>query len=315
VLRQDFITGDWVIVSSARFGRPNDFQVVPLVVAGPDQCPFCEGHEDQTPPEVQAWRAPGVSPDSPGWTVRAVPNKFPALSHDEGVHEVIIETPHHERRLADMEGEGIAAVLAMYRDRLLAARGDPRRRYAVIFKNQGYQAGATLQHTHSQLVALPLVPQSAGALVGGASRHHGATGRCAFCDLVAEEARHGERVVEESHGFVAVVPYASRFPFETWILPRRHDARYEDAPDVSRDEAGRMLASVLGRIDRTLQRPPFNFVLHTAPFVPEAVAWFHWHFVVIPRVTMAGGLEWGTGMFINPTAPEDAAELLRAAQG
>ncbi len=252
--------------------------------------------------------------------MRVVPNKFPALPAlfqgvpGAGIHEVIIESPRHADHLATMDEAAVARVLWAWQQRIRAAKRDPRIAYAVVFKNHGAMAGATLAHAHSQFMALPIVPEFVGSVLHGAREGHARTGRCVFCTVVEDEARAGVRVVEEGGGSIAFEPYASRFPFETWIVPRAHQARFEDAAEAEiRDLAGR-LRSVLRRIDRALDRPVFNLVLHTAPFAEEAGAWAHWRLEILPKVTRPGGFEWGTGFFINLMAPERAAEVLRSAE-
>jgi UDPglucose--hexose-1-phosphate uridylyltransferase len=279
---------------------------------------------------VQAWRPGGGPADSPGWTVRVVPNKFPALRVDAvfqtggnstfegmpgaGLHEVIVETPHHGERLATMDEAGVAGVLRAWQARIRAAKRDARVRYVVVFKNQGALAGATLEHSHSQLMALPLVPEFVGSTIQGARERHAARGRCAFCGVVEEESRAGVRVVEEAAGYLAFTPYASRFPFETWILPRAHEARFEEVAEADLSGLAGRLGSILRRMEQVLDRPAFNLILHSAPFAEGAGPWFHWHVEIVPKLSRMGGFEWGTGFFINLVPPERAAEVLRGAE-
>ena len=329
-LRKDPVTGRWVIISTERQKRPNTFQVQPAEALGRDHCPFCAGRESLTPPEVLAYRHNGSSPNGPGWDLRVVPNKFPALKVEGGLeregegmfdrmngvgaHEVIIETPDHEKTLASMSEAEIERVLYAFRDRIQDLKRDRRFRYILIFKNHGAAAGATLEHTHSQLIALPIVPDFVREEIDGARRHFTAKERCVFCDIIRQEVSAGTRVILESADLVALAPYAPRFPFETWLLPRHHSSRFEEAPRHEYDGLARALKSVLMRMDRTLERPAYNLIVHTSPFTDETADYYHWHIEVIPKLTKIAGFEWGTGFYINPTAPEEAARVLRDAR-
>jgi UDPglucose--hexose-1-phosphate uridylyltransferase len=277
---------------------------------------------------VLAYRPSGGAPNGPGWIVRVVPNKFPALKVEGnldregdglfdrmngiGAHEVIIETPDHTKTLATM-GEGdIERVLEAYRDRIRDLKQDGRLRHILVFKNHGAAAGATLEHGHSQLIALPMVPDFVREELDGARRHFAEKERCLFCDILHQEAAAGRRIVQENADMVALSPYAPRFPFETWLLPRRHGARFEDAPAHEYESLARMLKALLTRLDRALEFPPFNLILHTAPFAEPVGESYHWHVEVLPKVARSAGFEWGTGFYINPTSPEEATDVLRA---
>jgi UDPglucose--hexose-1-phosphate uridylyltransferase len=326
-LRRDPVTGRWVIVSKERERRPNDFQFERAQILGREHCPFCPGHESFTPPEVWAARQ-GSAPNGPGWDVRVVPNKFPALKVEGtldrigegmfdrmagiGAHEVIIETPAHDRSLAAMSESEIARVLGAYRERILDLQRDIRLRYVLIFKNRGASAGATLEHTHSQLVALPIVPDFVREEIEGARRHFALKERCVFCDIVHQDLADGARLVVEDAEAVALAPYAPRFAFETWLVPKRHGARFEEASAREHEGLARVLKTVLQRMDRALETPPYNLVLHTSPFGEEARDVYHWHIEVLPKLTRVGGFEWGTGLAINPVSPEEAAQVLRS---
>ena len=329
-LRRDPISGRWVIIATDRRKRPNDFRFERATTLGRDQCPFCPGHEDMTPPEVLAYRHDGSARDTPGWQLRVVPNKFPALQvegtldreadgmfdrmNGVGAHEVIIETPQHDRTLAAMSESEIERVLWAYRERILDLKRDTRLRHILVFKNHGAAAGATLEHTHSQLIALPIVPDFLREELAGARRHFAAKERCVFCDVLHEDLRDGRRIVQESAEIVAIAPYAPRFAFETWILPRRHGARFEEAPQHEYESLARVLKSVLQRMDRALETPPYNLIVHTSPFAEETADFYHWHLEIMPKLTRVAGFEWGTGFYLNPTSPEEAAQVLRAAR-
>ncbi len=326
-LRRDPVTGHWVIISTDRQKRPNAFRLERPPVIGRDQCPFCPGRESLTPPEILSYRQNGGAPNTPGWDLRVVPNKFPALKVEGsidrtgegmfdrmngiGAHEVIIETPDHDRTLAAMSEPELERVLWAYRERMLDLKRDIRLRYVLVFKNHGGAAGATLEHTHSQLIALPIVPDFVREEIEGARRHYAEKERCVFCDILHQELGDGRRVIFENADIVALAPYAPRFPFETWLLPKRHGARFEEAPRHESESLARALKSVLQRMDRALERPPFNLIVHTSPFSEDASAVYHWHVEIMPKLSRVAGFEWGTGFYINPTAPEEAAQVLR----
>jgi UDPglucose--hexose-1-phosphate uridylyltransferase len=326
-LRKDPVTGRWVIISTGRRKRPTDFHIDRSVVIGRDHCPFCAGNEAMTPPEVLAFRNHGGAANGPGWDVRVVPNKFPALQVEGtldregeglfdrmsgiGAHEVIIETPDHGKTLTTMSEPEVERVLWAYRERVLDLKRDVRFRYILIFKNHGAAAGATLEHSHSQLIALPIVPDVVREEIEGAKQHYAAKERCVFCDIIRQELASGRRVVHENADVVAVAPYAARFPFETWLLPKSHVARFEEAPRQQYESLARMLGWVLTAMNRALESPSYNLIIHSQPFTEEARERYHWHLELIPKVTRAAGFEHGTGLYINPTSPEEAAQVLR----
>ena len=327
-LRCDPISGRWVIISTDRQKRPNDFRIERAATIGRDQCPFCPGREAMTPPEVLAYRQNGSAPNTPGWDVRVVPNKFPALQVEGtldregdgmfdrmngiGAHEVIIETPSHDRSFASMSEADIERVLWAYRERILDLTRDFRLKHVLIFKNHGGAAGATLDHPHSQLIALPIVPEFVREELHGARTHFALKQRCVFCDMIRQEIRDGRRIVQENADVVALAPYAPRFAFETWLLPKAHGSRFEQTPRHVSESLARLLKAVLQRLDRALESPPFNLVVHTAPFTEDVTDVFHWHVEIMPKLTRVAGFEWGTGFYINPTSPEEAAKVLRS---
>jgi UDPglucose--hexose-1-phosphate uridylyltransferase len=322
------VTGRWVIISTDRHKRPREFVIEHSRLIGAEYCPFCPGHEDMTPHEVLAFRPNGGPPDSPGWDVRVVPNKYPALQvegvldrqgeglfdrmNGVGAHEVIIETPHHEKTMATMTGVEIERVLWAYRERILDLKRDIRFRYIIVFKNHGAPAGASLEHTHSQLIALPIVPDFVKEEIDGAKRHFELKERCVFCDMVRQEVAAGRRVIHENSEVVALAPYAPRFPFETWLLPRSHGARFEEASRKQYEGLATMLKWVLVRMERALENPAYNLIIHTAPLSDGVNDVYHWHMEIIPKLGSLAGFEWGSGFYINPTSPEEAAEVLRS---
>jgi UDPglucose--hexose-1-phosphate uridylyltransferase len=330
--RRDPVTGEWVIIAAERAARPMQFSEAVASSGASGPCPFCPGNERETPSEVLAYRN-GGPPDSPGWRVRVVPNKYPALVRKPGfaglpgngppgsgmlsapgfgAHEVVIETPEHSHGFADLSPACLTAVFAAYRDRMAAFKTDGSVQSAVVFKNHGAAAGASLEHGHSQIVALPVVPPRIHLELSGSFLHHVNTGACVFCALLEEESRAGVRIVKESGGFMALTPYAARFPYEVWILPKRHASHFEHMGKTELGQAAKFLGQILGGINRALGSPAFNFILHSAPLREPDLPHYHWHIEVMPKISKIAGFEWGSGIFINAVRPERAAEVLRA---
>ena len=328
-LRKDPITSRWVIISTVRGNRPNK-PVVRPETAGAGFCPFCAGNEDKTPPEITAIRKSGDASNQSNWTIRVVPNKFPALQIEGdldrrgeglydfmtgiGAHEVIIETPSHLTEFADLEVEHIKEVLLIYRSRMLDLKNDQRFKYILVFKNQGTAAGASLDHAHSQLIATPIIPKRVLEELVGAREHFERKERCIYCDILRQELHTGKRIVQAKNGFVALEPFAPRFPYETWLLPESHESHFEETPLANFEAMAVALKELLLRIQLALGNPHYNFVLHASPIQEQPMPDFHWHFEIIPKLTHVAGFEWGSGFYINPTPPEAAAKYLRETQ-
>ncbi len=327
-LRKDPVMGRWVIIATERGKRPYDLKQPPQPRHG-GPCSFCAGYEEDTPPEILAYRANGNSSGAGGWSVRVVPNKFPALRIEDelnrrgeglydlmgglGAHEVIIETPDHDAHLADLSQGQVEEVLWAYHDRILDLRKDKRFRFILIFKNHGAEAGASLEHSHSQLIALPIVPFSVIEELHGAKEYFDYKERCIFCDIVRQEADARTRLVAENDDFVTVCPFAPRFPLETWILPKQHGAAFENATKHEYGNLALALRDALRRLNRVLDFPPFNYIIHSLPLHDQNGDYYHWHIEIMPKLTRVAGFEWGTGFYINPTSPEAAALALREA--
>ena len=335
-LRKDPVLDRWVIIAAERGRRPSDFKAEPIEV-GSAGCPLCEGSEGKTPKEIWAIRQPGTEPNTPGWQVRVVPNKFPALQIEGeldrrgeglydtmsgiGAHEVIIETPDHHLDLPDADVDHVALVLRAYRERTLDLRRDTRFRYALVFRNHGRVAGASLSHPHSQLIALPITPSLVRSKLESAREYYRRKERCIFCDLIWQERESGERVVMENERFVVLCPFAARFPFELAIFPKWHCHDLCLMGDAELREFAAVLHDMLGRLRTVLEDPPYNYVLVNAPnalprpgrpdYWGTLALDYHWHLEIYPRLTRMAGFEWGTGFYINPVAPEDAAQCLR----
>lgn len=326
-LRKDPISRRWVIIATERAARPTDFAHEEVEPNDAARCPFCEGREGQTPPEIFAFRAAGTAKDAPGWRVRVVPNKFPALRIEGrtdrthlgiftrmdgvGAHEVIIETTEHHTHLGLLPTDHVAEVIRAYLQRYRDLKNDPRFEYALLFRNHGRTAGASLSHPHSQLIALPVVPNRAAQEVEAGERFFGRHGRCIYCAMLEQEMESRQRVVWENEHFVAIAPYASRFPFETWLIPKVHEADFGALrPELEVPLAGALREALL-RLHHCLHNPPYNFMIHTIPYREETRHAYHWHLEITPRLTQVAGFEWGSGFYINTVVPEDAARFLR----
>ncbi|MBI3031234.1 MAG: galactose-1-phosphate uridylyltransferase [Candidatus Rokubacteria bacterium] len=327
-LRLDLATGEWVILATERARRPHDFKRAAAAGETPrETCPFCPGREALTPREL--YREPGDGP----WSVRVVPNKFPALSAcaaetapvstgpagmflrrpGRGHHEVIVESPEHGAQLPGMSREAIAAVLGAYRARYRALRRTPDdAQLIIIFKNCGEEAGTSLSHPHSQLVATPVVPLWIQTKHAVARRYWDVNGRCLYCDLLDAELAQKERVLFETEGFGVFHPFASRLPFETWIMPKRHTPSFGDVRDDELLELAEVLRTTFRLLGSGLGPFPYNYVIHSAPAGEEDRRFYLWHLEILPRLTMIAGFEMGSRIFINTAAPEATAAFLRS---
>ncbi|MBU1113156.1 MAG: galactose-1-phosphate uridylyltransferase [Candidatus Omnitrophica bacterium] len=325
-LRLDPITARWVIISTEKNFGPDNYQVEKLDTEE-GICPFCEGKEKMTPPEVDADRAKDSKPDTPGWQTRTVPNKYPALANQAqmnksgvgmfdmmsgvGDHEVIVETPDHSKQLADLTIEQIKRIIRVYKRRSLALSQDERFKYVLIFKNYGLVAGASLEHSHTQLISLPVVPRRVTEELECFNRYFDYKERCIFCDIVRQEMEYRHREVCENRDFIAFCPFASRSPFEISIVPKKHQAQFMDISEDIIDNFALILKEVLVRVKKTLNNPPYNFIIHTSPVNSAQQEQYHWHVEIMPKLTKIAGFEWGTGFYINNTSPEVASSYLK----
>ena len=326
-LRKDPIVGRWVIINTENARRPSEISRPDLTRPEGGTCPFCPGNEKLTPPEIMAYRDNCSTPNGPGWSLRVVPNRYPALRvegtldrvgvglYDKmsgvGAHEVIIDTPEHGKDISDLDSARMEEVLWAYRERILDLKRDVRLKYVLIFKNQGRRAGAALEHSHSQLIALPIVPKTVIEEMEGAKRYFGYRDRCVYCDIVRQELQDKSRLVLENPDFMVIMPFAARFPFEMWLLPKRHDSSFENSQKHDFVLLSKIFSESLRRMNRALDHPDYNFFLHTSPFADLNNPYYHWHFEITPRVARTAGFERGTGFYINPTPPETAAAYLR----
>ncbi|MFH0876719.1 MAG: galactose-1-phosphate uridylyltransferase, partial [Candidatus Omnitrophota bacterium] len=307
-LRKDPIVGRWVIVETENPKPPEAFEIKPHHYDESANCPFCYGNEHMTPPEIQAFRYDKTAPNTPGWQVRVVPNKFPALqiegeldrrgmgifdlSNGIGAHEVIVETPYHTKDLSELELTEIEKVLNMYALRSRDLAKDKRFKYIMIFKNYGAPGGATMDHNHSQLIALPMIPKNVLEELHGAEGYFKYRERCIFCDVIRQEIEEKDRIIAENRHFISFCPFVSRFPFEMWILPKEHTLSYCDITKEQIPELAKILKEVLCRMKTVLKDPPYNFIIHTSPIDGEERLGYHWHMEIMPRISRIAGFEW-----------------------
>jgi UDPglucose--hexose-1-phosphate uridylyltransferase len=325
-IRKDPVSESWVIIAQERANRPLT-TAINNRPQGQQFCPFCEGYESETLPEITALRTPGMKANGPGWSVRVVPNRYPALDTElalelyrsgiycsiaaRGAHEVIIEGAAHTRSVTELPSGMFTEVIKIYRERLASLSRLPHLRSGVLIKNVGLAAGASIEHSHSQLIATPIIPMRLQNELKTARAYYRKQRRCIWCDVLAEERRIHSRMVFEGDEIVAVCPYSPRFPFETWLMPKRHHSFFEATSDSCLVELATALHAVVWAIETILNNPPYNYVIHSAPFKSKNCSYYHWRIEILPRVTRAAGFEQATGLFINPTPPEHSAAQLR----
>ena len=325
-IRKDPLTGRRVIIAPERAQRPK--QIGSAAQTEPPQtCPFCPGNEASTPPESWADRQADSQPDQPGWSVRVVPNKYPAVIADNsdisatetdrstgtGIHEVIVECAAHVANLAALDEHQFTRILRAYRNRLSIWLEDPRWRYGLIFKNHGARAGATFEHPHAQLVALPFVPTDVEKELASTRDFYQRSASCYYCSLIKRELNAHVRVITGNAAFIALCPAAPRFAFETWIVPRIHAPTFVDSDDASITALAKILRQVIAALNHLQANPPFNYFIQSPSLGKNERSRYHWQLRLLPQFSRAAGFEWATGLHINPVAPEDAARLLRDA--
>ncbi|MCE5194645.1 MAG: galactose-1-phosphate uridylyltransferase [Nitrospiraceae bacterium] len=334
-LRKDPLLNRWVVVLS-------DSKAPEEYIADQDKeqaeaessCIYCSGREKETSPEITAIRKEGSQPNSSDWWVRVVPKSNPILQvegdmgrkgigmYDKmssiGANEVIIEAPEHNIKPEDMGLAQMIRIASIYKARISDLQRDMRLRYIMIYKNSGHEAGAVNSHSHSQIISTPVLPKYVKEELIGAKNYFAYKERCIFCDIMREEINYGKRLIFETKNFTAFCPYAQRFPFEFWIMPKRHSCAFEDMNKDELDDFSLMLMTAIKKLRKVLKNPPYNYIIHTAPNrVPRQNHWhtlgedYHWHLEVIPRLVHISGFEWGSDFHIITTSPEDAASYLR----
>ncbi|MFA5089642.1 MAG: galactose-1-phosphate uridylyltransferase [Candidatus Omnitrophota bacterium] len=327
-LRRDPVVGRWVIVDTDHPNKPEDFEYEQYIQKG-GNCPFCYGNESQTPPEIEAFRSHGTARNTPGWQVRVVPNKFPALqiegeldrrgmgiydmSNGIGAHEVLIETPYHAKDISDLLNQEVENYLRMCCRRGIDLVKDRRFKYIMVFRNYGSAAGASLEHPHTQIIALPMVPKNVAEEIKGAEDYFEYRERCIFCDMIRQETQEKERVILENKHFLSFCPFVSRFPFEIWIIPKKHSGYFCHTPDEAIPDLASILKETIAKVKKVFVNLSYNFIIHSSPINGDGdVEYYHWHIEFMPKLMRVAGFEWGTGFYIDPTSPELAAKYLKA---
>lgn len=360
-MRHDWLADRWVIMAPQRSARPNDYVVGPPRELDNENCPFCVGHEGSTPAAVATYkhlchknashnyasqatrRARCFEP----WSVRVVPNKFPAVNSNRkslvesasfpvpvqveaadsntsainlfqrrdltGGHEVIIESPQHLHSISQLDRESAGLVFTAYRDRLRYWLDDRGLAYGVVFKNVGLDAGASLVHTHSQLIATDILPADIARATERMELFENKESACLFCRMAEDELEQRVRVVEQTPDFIAFCPFASRFPSMVTILPTNHQPRFQTLRESELEQLSWLTHRLVRRIEHCYPAAAYNFIIHTAPNRLHRPNCFHWRIELFPRITKVAGFEWGSDCYINPLAPETAAAALRAA--
>ncbi|KAL8062263.1 hypothetical protein ABFX02_02G136200 [Erythranthe guttata] len=326
-IRKDAVHNRWVIFSPARARRPSDYKSKHDPNPNPKtktqtECPFCAGHEHECAPEI--FRFPPESTSD--WKIRVIQNLYPALSRQLdppldtefgagpvtvpgfGFHDVVIESPAHPVHLTDLSPPQLADVLLTYKKRIDQLRAIDSVKYVQVFKNHGASAGASMSHSHSQIMALPIIPPTASARIDSTKEYFAQTGKCSVCQV-----RKDDLLIDQSSHFISVVPFAATYPFEIWIIPRDHSSHFHDLDNDKAVDLGGLLKLTLAKMCLQLNEPPYNLMIHSAPLRIDStqLPFTHWFIQIVPQLTTVGGFELATGCYINPVLPEDAAEVLR----
>lgn len=324
-MRKNPLTGKWVILAPERAHRPHGFSH--KHIEHRHDCHFCYGNEHSTPKEVLAYDRENDLPNSPGWDLRVVSNKFPAVdmqkhfsenhnnsmevsAYAEGKSEVVIETPHHSKNMAHYSLKQIELVLKSYKERYIALSQEKHIKYVTIFKNNGKKAGASIPHAHSQIIGIPIIPPLIEQELSLAENHYKEKGNCIYCDMISLELKEKSRIVFENDEFISFMPYAAKAPFETWILPKFHSESFEKLNDSQIKNLAEVWKVVLYKLHEALENAPYNYFIHTSPVHENTGSYYHWHVEIIPRTTTPAGFELATGIFINISTPEENVKIL-----
>ena len=325
-IRKDLVKNNWVAIAADMALKPHDFPINKRGIETRGNklfCPFCEGNESSTPPEILAHRDKDSQANAPGWSIRVIPNKF-SVFHLEGIlekthsgiysnyngvgrQEVIIETPNHGIDLHEFEQEQIALILKTVKQRYNDLSLDERIKYIQIYKNRGIFAGASQEHSHSQIIGLPFVPRWNSGLIDYYDKH----GQCLLCAIVAQEKETGIRLVHETEHFLLICPYASRFSYETWVIPKQHCEHFGAVSEAEINDLAMVCRQYTGMMIKSLHNPAYNFVFNTAPVNMPYQPGFHWYMEITPRLLVTTGVDIATGIYMNPVAPELSAALFR----
>lgn len=325
-LRQNPITGNWTIIAperALRLGSTSVKKIDDHNVECNSSCVFCNGNEHTTPEEVFS-----IKDDKNNWLLRVVANKYPAFDNKEsfnlltlddfhikgyayGIAEVVIETSHHSNTMSLFTKDEIKNVILAYKERLTALCSDSSLKYVLIFKNNKKESGASISHSHSQIMGMPFIPPIVEKELENSLNYYNKTGKCIFCEMIENSLINKSEVVYENEQFISILPYASIYPYETWILPKCHTAKYNDINESQQIFLADAMKITLSKIYQVLQDPPFNYYIHTAPVNKNVDKYFHWHIELIPKLTISAGFELGSGVFINIADPAKCAEDLK----
>lgn len=328
-LRKDPVLNQWVIISPERGKRPSDFKQAPVAKESSENCPFCEGNESMTPPETLSFRTAGTDANTKGWWVRVFSDKSPILKPEGtpdrkgvgmfdvmnsiGIHEVVVESPKHETNIISATSEQVREIIWAYKQRINEIKKNPLYKHFMIVKNSG-KGASSFAHSHSHIVATPIIPKRIEEELHGSSDYYHYHDRCIYCDIVRQEENDKVRIVFENDRFIAYCPFAARFPFEIGIMPKNHFPFFETIENNAIHDLADALQTSLRKLEKLLPGLPFNYVIHTSPCSDVYKDFYHWHIEIIPKLTKVAGFEWGSGFYINPTTPEDAAKMLREAE-
>ncbi|MCL2144569.1 MAG: galactose-1-phosphate uridylyltransferase [Endomicrobia bacterium] len=329
--RRDPVIGRWIIIDPSRNFKKIMHSQEDEYPKDKSKCPFCPGNESMTRPEILAYSDnPHRHPNSAGWTLRVIPNNKPLLEiegtlkrrgegmYDKmdgvGAHEIIIETTNHYQTIADRNEKQYENIITSIIERMKDLRRDSRLEYILSFKNYGISANAVFEHHHSQLIAMPIVPKRVREEITGAENYYKYRERCVFCDIIAQEMSAEARIVQENEDFIALCPYASRYPFETWILPKNHQTDFDSLSYKDIKNLSKISRSIFAKLYNVLDDPSYSVLIHTSPLKEKNMPYYHWHIEIIPKLTKTSGFEWGTGLYANPVLPEEAAKYLRESE-
>ncbi|MDR3113774.1 MAG: DUF4921 family protein [Endomicrobium sp.] len=324
--RRDPVIGRWVIIDPTR-----TFEKLTTVSSYPkdiSNCPFCPGNERLTRPAILTYYGSGAKAKE--WILRVIPNNKPVLEiegslkrradgmYDKmegvGAHEIIVETSEHNTKPHSLTPQCHERILNAASDRIKDLRNDLRFEYILSFKNYGTAANAAFEHPYSQLIAMPIVPKRVKEEIDGGKKYFDYKERCVYCDMVENEIACGQRLVFENDLFVAFCPYASRYPFEVCIVPKKHSSDFDYSSSADITAYSQVLSSVYKKLNKVLEDSAFSALLHTGPLKEKNLPYYHWHTEIMPKLTKASGFEWGTGLYANHVSPEEAAKYLRECQ-
>ncbi len=337
-LRQNPITKAWVIIAPERSKRPDQFRhhrvqgkITKQDMEERATCPFCPGKEESCGEAVLTYYQQGSGKGAqPKWSLRVVPNKFPALVEGKetsritegtgnffikmngvGYHEVVIEHPEHLQTIATMPVEAVEGIISSYIERYRVLINRPNVELITIFRNNGPRAGTSLRHPHSQIIASPIIPIHIRHVIEEALRYYDTMGKCIYCNMIEQEKSLGKRIISETEHFIALAPFFSRGPFETWILPKKHRASFAKISNIEKKDLAGALTDIISRLYKGLGDPDYNYMIHSTPYQEDPADYYHWHFQILPKLYEVAGFELGSSIYLNTTSPEENARYLK----